>query len=289
MDTAGSQDNTEKTTGQGTQVTPDANVSVPAPASASAPAGAQAAAQAETPAQSLEAQQEALLANVGSEEAAGTNTMRASGITALVVVMVLFIRIMAVSNWNWDIAAELAEAFDFDDAVPILFGTLFEMPIVSGAAAGALLPIAFYRLYLIRKKPDEYSKASDWLLILMLAIVLFVLGHTYGLWWPAIGSAIFMVAIVVFVWLVHTGETLKLLDDVTRRIGTVLAVVFLFMAVTVTTPWNPREEIGLKDEVIVGHIIEVTPGFIKVLTEDRDVAVFLTGDVQYRKAIEIEE
>ncbi len=238
---------------------------------------------------SAEKGEESLAKQIDTTEKRGIASFKAGSLTALVIVMILFIRIMAVSRWNWDTAAELAEAFDFDDAVPILFGTLFELPVVTGLTAGILLPLAIYRLYLLRKDKNAFTTASDWLLILLLLIVLFVLVNSYALWWPIVVAVVLTVMISIFASQVRRGTPLRLLNDVTRRIGTVLAVVMLVLAVTVTTPWNPREEIHLKDEVIHGHIIDVTPGFVKVLTDDREVRIFLTGDIDARKTIDIEE
>ena len=223
------------------------------------------------------------------EEKEVSEGAKGAGITAIVVVMVLFIRIMAVSGWDWDTAAELVEAFDFDDAVPIFFGTLFELPVVTGIVAGIVLPLSVYRLYTIQHSKDRLAKATDWLIILILGIILFVLENSYQMWWPIILAVTLSAAIVIFVSLVHKGDVLVLLDKVSRRTGTILVVFLLILSVVVTTPWNIREEIGLKDGVVHGHVIEVTPGFVKVLTDDREVLVLLTNDITYRKSIEITE
>ncbi len=223
------------------------------------------------------------------EEKEVSEGAKGAGITAMVVVMVLFIRIMAVSGWDWDTAAELVEAFDFDDAVPIFFGTLFELPVVTGIVAGLVLPLSVYRLYTIQHSKDRLAKVTDWLIILILGLILFVLENSYQMWWPIILATAFSAVIVIFVSLVHKGDVLMLLDKVSRRTGTILVVFLLILSVVVTTPWNIREEIGLQDGVVHGHVIEVTPGFVKVLTDDREVLVLLTSDIKYRKSIEITE
>ncbi len=212
-----------------------------------------------------------------------------AGITTMVIVMVLFIRIMAVSGWNWETAAELADAFNFNDAVPIFFGTLFELPTLTGIAAGVILPLALYRLYLIHVRRDHSALAADWVVVMILAIILFVLHHTYGIWWPILLAVIWGGLITAFVFLVHKGEALELLDGLSRRTGTLLVISFLILSIVVTTPWNPREEIGLKDgSVLEGHVIDTAPGFVKVLDSDRKVRVLLTGDIVSRKPVEID-
>lgn len=213
---------------------------------------------------------------------------RDAGITAVVVVMVLLIRIMAVSGWNWDTAAELADAFNFSDAVPILFGTLFELPVLTSLAAAIILPLACYRLYLVHKWKLHESEVPDWVTVVILVVMLFVLYNTYGMWWPFALSLTWGLAISIFVFKVHKGEILELLDSLSDRTGTLLLIAVLALSVLVQTPWNPREEITLTDgSVIVGHVIETTPGFVKVLNSDKEVRIILTGDVASREGVAI--
>ncbi|WRS30135.1 hypothetical protein U6G28_00115 [Actinomycetaceae bacterium MB13-C1-2] len=215
---------------------------------------------------------------------------RDAGITAVLVVMVLFLRIMAVSGWDWDTAAELADAFNFEDAVPIFFGTLFELPMLTGIAGAIILPLTCYRLYDIYRHKSTSAAATDWLIVLILAVVLFVLVNSYSMWWTAALAGLVGAAIALFVFVVHKGEALELLDAVSSRTGTILVACILVLSVVVTTPWNPKEEITLADDsVVYGHVIEVEPGFVKVLDNDRKVRILTTGDVKSRETIEIPE
>ncbi|MFZ1381243.1 MAG: hypothetical protein WAS54_00465 [Scrofimicrobium sp.] len=215
---------------------------------------------------------------------------RDAGITAVLVVMVLFLRIMAVSGWDWDTAAELADAFNFEDAVPIFFGTLFELPKLTGIAAAIILPLTCYRLYDLYRRRSHSPVTTDWLIVLILAVVMFVLVNSYQMWWT-LGLMVFVgAAIAVFVFVVHKGEALDVLDAASARTGTILVVCILVLSVGVTTPWNPKEEITLADgSVIYGHVIEVEPGFVKVLDEDRKVKILTSGEVSQRETVDIPE
>lgn len=215
---------------------------------------------------------------------------RDAGITAVLVVMVLFLRIMAVSGWDWDTAAELADAFNFEDAVPIFFGTLFELPMLTGVAAAIILPLTCYRLYDIYRSKSDSPVTSDWLIVLILAVILFVLVNSYQMWWT-LGLTVFVsAAISVFVFVVHKGEALEILDAASARTGTILVVCILVLSVGVTTPWNPKEEITLADgSVIYGHVIEVEPGFVKVLDDSRKVEILTSGQIAQRETVDIPE
>lgn len=219
-----------------------------------------------------------------------SSAARSAGLTTTVVVMVLFIRIMAVSGWNWNTAAELADSFDFGDTVPIFLGTLFELPSVTGIAAAIILPLACYRTYLKYQRDDGRGAAADWLLVIMLGIVLFVLGRTYGSWWPSIVAVVWGALLAVYVLRVHKGGTLTFLQSLARRSGLLVGICFLALSILVATPWNPKEEIALIDgTTLVGHVIETQPGFVIVLTEDREVRTLVTDLVISRTTIDIPE
>lgn len=225
-----------------------------------------------------------------NEEREVSEGARDAGITAVLVVMVLFLRIMAVSGWDWDTAAELSDAFNFEDAVPIFFGTLFELPMLTGIAAAIILPLTCYRLYDIYRTKSGSPVTTDWLIVLILLVVLLVLLNSYGMWWTLALAALIGGAITLFVFVVHKGEVLGMLDAISKRTGTLLVVCVLVLSVVVTTPWNPKEEITLVDgSTIHGHIIEVEPGFVKVLDENRKVKILTSGNIDTRQTVEIPE
>ena len=223
-----------------------------------------------------------------AEESEGESS-RDVGLTAIVITAVLFLRIMAVAGWKWETAAELADSFDFSDAVPIFFGTLLELPIVTGIAAAIILPLAGYRLFLISRTAPVSRRILDWLIIALTVVLLFVLWHSYAMWWPAALAAATSLAVFLFVRFVHHGAVLNDLKAISRRVGTLVLILLLVLAVFVRTPWNPREEIGINGEVVHGHVVETSPGFLKILTDDRELIIVLSGDVEYRKSSPIEE
>ncbi len=217
----------------------------------------------------------------------GNETRTGASVTAVVVVMVLFVRLMAVSGWHWTTAADIADSFDFNDAVPIIFGTLFEMPIITGAAAGVILPLAIYRLRMIHTSEEQRWQLSDWFVIALLAIILFVLVRTYQMWWP-LAIAMVLGLVLVFVARYEKRGTIhNVVSAVARKTGTMVIMVICVLAVFVTTPWNVREEIVTKQGTIYGHVLETSPGFVKVLTDDREVKILLTGDVVSRETMPI--
>lgn len=212
-----------------------------------------------------------------------------AGITAAVVVMFLFLRLLAVSGWNWKVAADIADSFDFDDAIPIVFGTLFELPLATGIASSVILPLAIYRLYLMRVDNDRKWKVSDWFVIILLAVVLYVLWSTYDMWWTVSIAVILTVLLGLFAKYVKKGPFHDTVVALARRTGTMLIVGILVLAVVVSTPWNVKERIVTSHGVIEGHVLETTPGFVKVLTDDREVVIFLTSDIKSRESMAVNE
>lgn len=235
-----------------------------------------------------EAAQVEALGSDEKDEASG-ETARDTGITAAVLVMVLFVRLLAVSGWDWATAADIADSFDFDDAVPIIFGTFFEMPIVTGIAASLILPLAIYRLYLMKVDPKGHWGVSDWFVVVLLMIVIFVLVRTFHLWWTVIIAVSLTIGLGFFARYNKKGTFHEVVLAVTHRTGTILIIGILVLSIVVTTPWNVKEVITTEHNgVIVGHVLETTPGFVKILTEDRDVIILLTGDIVSRESVEVE-
>lgn len=212
-----------------------------------------------------------------------------AGITAAVVVMFLFLRLLAVSGWNWAVAADIADSFDFDDAIPIVFGTLFELPLATGIASSIILPLAIYRLYIMRVNHDRRWKVSDWFVIVLLGVVLYVLWRTYDMWWTVLIALVLTVLLGLFAKYVKQGPFHDAVVALARRTGTMLIVGILVLAIVVSTPWNVKEQIVTSNGVIVGHVLETTPGFVKVLTEDKEVVIYLTEEIKARESMEVGE
>ena len=60
-------------------------------------------------------------------EGEAEEVVRATGLTAAVLVLFLLLRLLAVSDWNWDTAAEVLETINVDDSISIMFGLSLAM------------------------------------------------------------------------------------------------------------------------------------------------------------------
>lgn len=205
-----------------------------------------------------------------------------AGVTAGVIVLFLFLRILAVSDWNWEVAAEIAESFDFDDAVPIVFGTLFERPYLTGAIVTLVMPLALFRIFIMQRRDSLRLAFTDVLVVVCLVATQIVLVRSFSLWWTVIAPVAITVALVIVFLIVHKRGGRGWMTRLGKHAGSILVLAILFLAVTVKTPWSPEETIETDSGTIKGYVLETTPGFVRVLTVDREVKILNDSEIKRR-------
>lgn len=220
------------------------------------------------------------------ERSISSGEQKGLGITAGLITLFLFIRLLAVSGWEWTTAADIADSFNFDDAVPIMFGTLFELPEVTGVIISVLLPLAIFRVYLNWTKGNIIAKAKNLFIIGTLLVTLLVLIHSYQMWWPLVASAALMVILIVVNRVWASGRAHELLTDLGKHTGLLFLGSLLLLALVVDTPWMPREEITTEQGVIHGHVLEASPGFLKVLTDEKEVLILTDSEIVKRETVD---
>ena len=203
-------------------------------------------------------------------------------VTAAVVAVFLFVRVLAVSKWDWGVASDIADSFDFDDAVSILFGTLFELPIATGIIISVVLPLSIFRLFWLSRHRDRSGTVTDIFVVITLAVTLFVLIRSYALWWPLVIVIIVTAALITAALLPEDARVRKVLSRLGRNTGALLIVSLMVLAVTVSAPWMPREEITYQDKVLHGYVLEENAGFVKVLTDSHEVLYLKVADIEER-------
>ena len=90
----------------------------------------------------------------------------------------------------------------------------------------------------------------------------------------------------VSVWSVALTALLNLVSKLAKRkgwrrqvarlgthVGIVIGVALLAVASTVDTPWVEREQIVLQEETIYGYVLDSNPGFLKIMTDDREILI----------------
>lgn len=219
-----------------------------------------------------------------TEKSAATRTGMVLGTTAGIATLFLLLRLLAVSEWDWNTAGAIADSLDFGDALPIAFGTLFARPELTGFLVALLLPFALLRA-LWPLSGHGTPTLSGVLAAIALVTVAVVWVRTFNSWWVVVGAAVLGGALLAarLIWRRGTGRRVVL--AVLRSAGALAVIGLLALAVAVDTPWMSKERIDAGEGPFEGWVLEVQPGFVKVLTEDREVEVLFTGDIVERELI----
>ena len=209
-------------------------------------------------------------------------TASEAGLTVGLLALLLFLRVFAVARWNWSVAASLAESFNFDDAASIMLGTLFERPVVSGIVIVIALPLAIFRDYWLASGKFSKARTNGWFLIVALIATAYVLTRTLEHWWILSLSAVFTVVLLGASMLARQRGWSRSLARFGAHLGIAVGAILLVVASTVDTPWVERERVETQEQVLYGYVLEAQPGFLKFMTEDRQVLILPDSDVVSR-------
>ncbi|MFT4125412.1 MAG: hypothetical protein QM662_04200 [Gordonia sp. (in: high G+C Gram-positive bacteria)] len=206
------------------------------------------------------------------------------GISAGVAVLYLLLRLLAISDWDWRTAADVADTVDFDDAISIVFGTLFAWPTLTGIMLMLLLPMIVTRVLISAQTVPRQWHLSTLMFVAAVGAATVALILTFGEWWVLIGAVALSAVLVAAVLSRRRHHVLR---AVVGRTGLIALLASLVLSVVVDTPWMSREEITTTHGVVDGYVLEVEPGFLKVLTHDgREFRILRTGDVTARTVAE---
>lgn len=209
-----------------------------------------------------------------------------AGLAVGLISLFLFTRLFAVSHWNWSAAAALVDSFSFDDAISIAFGTLFERPLITGLLVALILPLGIFRDYWLATKNAVQTRAKNWFFILAMVATVYVLIRTFQMWW-ALATVLILTAILIglsMIW--KKGRGHKALSRLGKHVGLLLLAGLIILSVTVDTPWMSKERIVVNEGTIYGYVLQADPGFLKILTEDREVLILPDEDVVSRTLID---
>lgn len=209
-----------------------------------------------------------------------------AGITVGLLSMILVLRLFAVADWNWDVAASLAESFNIDDALAIILGTLFERPILSGIILSLALPLGIFREYWLAKHGLTRTRANNWFTMVALIATSYVLIRTFHIWWVFLVAAVLTAMIIGIALLSKHYHWHLQLSKIGKHVGILVGVALLFVASTIDTPWVENELIETKTEVINGYVLEASPGFLKLMTQEREILILPDNEVVSRSIIQ---
>lgn len=222
-----------------------------------------------------------------AEEASKKSTTgRNIGISTGVATMFLLLRLLAVSDWNWSSAAAIADSFDFSDVFPIVFGTLFARPVITGVVIAILLPIAVLRMvWPIGSKRVNFSLGRVLFTAALIACTV-AWDNTFRSWWVSLTGGVVAAVLVAIRLIWRHGIAHRAVAWILGSIGALTATAVLLLAALIDTPWMSREELVLPDGPVEGYVLEAEPGFLKVLTDDHDVRIIPTGEVSARTIVD---
>ncbi len=211
--------------------------------------------------------------------------LSSSGVAAALVITLLMFRLFAVSGWDWQVATEIVDSFSVADALSIGLGTLFERPVITGALIVVALPLSLFRDYWLAQGTNTRARANNAFLVLGMLTVLVVLIRTFQMWWALVSAVLLTIVLVLIGYLWRKGTARPLLAQLGKHVGIFLAVAALILSAVIQTPWMARERIETPVEVIYGYVLENNPGFLKVLTDDREVIILPDVDVTSRTIV----
>ncbi|OLR94088.1 hypothetical protein BJP25_13550 [Actinokineospora bangkokensis] len=209
-----------------------------------------------------------------------------TGVAALFVLL----RLLAVAHYDWHTAFALLHTLDFEDAPAIFLGTFMANEVVSSVLLVAILPFTVFAKLTGRAHPEE---RAQWVGSALLSVVLvsLIVAHvrTFHSWGLLIGIAV----LAVLIPLVQRGRSHprvgKAVEFVLQRSRLLAATAALACAAAVSTPWVPLERIETTTEGTRDYyVFDVSPGFLKVLTEDEH-AFHIFRDDEVRSRTELTE
>ncbi len=208
------------------------------------------------------------------------------GTTAAVAVLFLVLRMLAVAQWDWHTVAAIADTFDFADAFPIAFGTVAGQPVLTGAFVAVLLPLFALRVLWPTDRHRGTITVSTVLGAVTLATIALSMTVTFHNPWTLIGALVVGLLFVALRLWSRRGTVHDLLIRASRRVWLLTAAGVLVLAAVNDAPWMGEELIHTDSGVIDGFVLEAEPGFLHVLTHDREVVIVPDSEVHSRELVD---
>lgn len=203
-----------------------------------------------------------------------------------IAVIFLLLRLMAVSHWDWKTAFHIVDIINFNDAITIVFGTLFAEPLYTAVIIMVLLPLTVLgTVWSLTSDESVMDTAGTGLFAVALTTCTIGLGLTYQYWWLIVGSAALGAGIVVVRLLWRRGLGYRFIGWILRRTALIGSIGALMLATVVADPWAPLEHIETTSGGVDGYTLKVDSGYLNVLTEeDREIVIIMGNDVLSRTA-----
>lgn len=225
------------------------------------------------------------------------------GVPGGIAVLFVLLRILAVSHWNWTTATSVAGTIDLQSIFQMGMGTLFARPGLTGVAVMVLLPLVVLSLVWPTPGESRWSLAPMLFATVLTAIAVSRVVSSHS-WWLPIGVLVLAGGLTAVYrrWSGVLEHRFVVLGKRSLNVAILLAV--LGLAATIDTPWLEREQIVVtpttveqlfvdgseaatgRTGTLTGYVLEVQHGFVRVLTDGRDVTILRTDQVVSREVIE---
>lgn len=229
--------------------------------------------------------------------------VRGVGVPGGIAILFVLLRILAVSHWNWATATSVAGTIDLQSIFQMGMGTLFARPGLTGLVVMILLPLVV--LSLVWPSPGQARWAlTPTLFATVLGAIAVSRVVSSRSWWLPIGVLV-IAGVLGGVYRRWSGVLEHRIVAILRRSSNIaLLLGVLILAATIDTPWLERERIVVTSatatqvvapagqdppvevDTATGYVLAVEPGFVQVLTDDRDVVILRTDQVVSREVID---
>lgn len=208
------------------------------------------------------------------------------GATAGVAVAFLVLRMLAVAHWDWNVVAAISDTFDFSDAFPIAFGTVAGQPVLTGVLVAVLLPLFLLRVIWPAHHPRGEVRLTTILTLIVLIVITVTLSLTFDNLWVLVGAIAICAVVVVIRLTFRRGILNDIITAALKHLAVISALAVLALAAFNDAPWTSAERIATGDGVIIGYVLQAEPGFLHVLTADREVIILPDTDVKSRTLVD---
>ena len=191
----------------------------------------------------------------------------------------LVLRVFAVSGYDWDTAFAVSTTIGLDDGLPMLFGTFM----AGHLAASVLLALVLPLLVATWLWSPGGRRAAVLLPTALGTVTLAALTVSFrSAWLPA--TAIAVLGLLALVHRLPERHRLRRASlALMGRVGAVVGVTVLLVAVFTSTPWVPHERIETTDGTVTGHVLSIDSGYLNVLTDEQRFVILVSGDVISRE------
>lgn len=222
-------------------------------------------------------------AKAAASEQAGGEASGATvvGVSAGVLVIFLLLRILAVSHWDWEVAARVLDSFDFGDSAGIIAGTFFSAPLLAAAVLAIVTPFVLLRVTWHRHR-HRVSMTAAAMAVLCTALLISV-ALSEGLWWAPVLALALTTGLYLAGRVDQDRRFRRAVHWLVARSWVIAVIGTLVLAVAVQVPWSSLETITLRDGTAIdAYVLQESPSGLHVLRPGGDVEVLLNADVAGR-------